>query len=133
MAILAVGLVIELMSAPVDAWMFSMTDEYEQRFRWFGRTGENDLFGNADVQEGVPGRRTCRIRRAEHVQYGSPPVLSCTDRQFSSESRKYYGTANAHHPMRLLILRVRCHNQRFTAYLVPYSQGKRSDSHSWGV
>ncbi len=30
-----------------------MSGEYENRFRWFGRTGNNDLFGMATAQEGA--------------------------------------------------------------------------------
>lgn len=33
------------------AWEFSMTGDYEYRFRYFSRTGDNDLFGMASLQE----------------------------------------------------------------------------------
>jgi len=37
------------------AWEFSMKGEYEFRLRYFGRTGVDDIFGNANLQEGAVG------------------------------------------------------------------------------
>jgi hypothetical protein len=51
--ILLLGVVI-LWSAPCVAWEFSLKGEYEYRFRWFGRMGERDLFGRAQLQELQP-------------------------------------------------------------------------------
>ncbi|MEJ2719054.1 MAG: hypothetical protein P8182_18300, partial [Deltaproteobacteria bacterium] len=50
---LMVGLLVAAITAPALAWEFSMKGEYEYRFRWFSRTGNNDLFGNAAVQTGT--------------------------------------------------------------------------------
>ena len=36
-------------------WEFILHGEYENRVRWWGRTGGNDLFGMASAQEGAPG------------------------------------------------------------------------------
>jgi len=50
--VLVAGLLVAAITAPALAWEFSMDGEYEYRFRWFSRTGNNDLFGNAAVQTG---------------------------------------------------------------------------------
>lgn len=39
------GLLIVAVTAPAIAWEYTMTGEYEFRFRYLGRTGQNDLFG----------------------------------------------------------------------------------------
>ena len=44
-----------LACSPAIAWEFSLSGEYENRVRWFGRTGKNDLFGASNAQEGAPG------------------------------------------------------------------------------
>ncbi len=50
-----VVLLIVAFSAPAVAWEFSMTGEFESRYRYIARTGPNDLFGMASAQEGAPG------------------------------------------------------------------------------
>lgn len=47
-----VGLLIVAAIVPANAWEFSMTGEYEYRFRYLGRTGQNDLFG---YDTAIPG------------------------------------------------------------------------------
>ncbi len=45
-------LIVLMSSAPcANAWEFSMQGHYEYRFRWFGRTGHNDIFGNARTED----------------------------------------------------------------------------------
>lgn len=45
LTILLAGLLIVAVTAPALAWEFSMKGEWEYRFRYFGRTGNSDLFG----------------------------------------------------------------------------------------
>ncbi len=52
MTVLFAGLLLVAFTAPVFAWEFGMKGEYEYRFRYLGRTGPNDLFGKASVQNG---------------------------------------------------------------------------------
>jgi len=49
LGILATLLVVVFV-APSFAWEFSMTGEFEYRLRYFSRTGDNDLFGQANLQ-----------------------------------------------------------------------------------
>jgi hypothetical protein len=49
LGILATLLVVVFV-APSFAWEFSMTGEFEYRLRYFSRTGNQDLFGDAGVQ-----------------------------------------------------------------------------------
>ncbi len=39
------------LTGPAASWEFEMTGEYEWRFRYLGRTGDADLFGNMRVQD----------------------------------------------------------------------------------
>ena len=41
------GLLIAALATSALAWEFSMTGEYEWRFRYLSRTGKNDLFGRS--------------------------------------------------------------------------------------
>lgn len=50
MAMLAILTLVA--QSPASAWEFSMNGEYEYRFRYFSRTGDNDLFGKASLQDG---------------------------------------------------------------------------------
>lgn len=52
-AIVQAFLLLTAFCTTAIAWEFSMSGEYENRFRWISRTGGNDLFGMAEVQEGV--------------------------------------------------------------------------------
>ena len=45
------GLLVLAVVAPVFAWEFSMTGEYEYRFKYFARMGNSDLFGFAPAQD----------------------------------------------------------------------------------
>lgn len=45
------ALLIAALSVPVFAWEFSMTGQWENRLRYFGRTGPTDLFGVAPLQD----------------------------------------------------------------------------------
>ena len=45
LTILLAGLLIVAVTAPALAWEFNMKGEWEYRFRYFGRTGDADLFG----------------------------------------------------------------------------------------
>jgi hypothetical protein len=40
-----------LMSSFAAAWEFDMKGDYEWRFRYLGRTGDSDFFGNMKVQD----------------------------------------------------------------------------------
>jgi hypothetical protein len=51
LAIAVVALSIVACITPVLAWEFQLAGEYEYRFRYFGRTGDQDLFGQASLQE----------------------------------------------------------------------------------
>lgn len=53
--ILLAGLLIAAFGTPALAWEFSMKGEYEYRFRYFGRTGDTDLFGIASLQDTAGG------------------------------------------------------------------------------
>jgi hypothetical protein len=48
------GLLLGALTGPALAWEFELAGEYEFRFRYFARTGDLDLFGNAALQEGIP-------------------------------------------------------------------------------
>lgn len=45
LTILLAGLLIVAVTAPAIAWEFNMKGEWEYRFRYFGRTGDQDLLG----------------------------------------------------------------------------------------
>ncbi|AFM23274.1 hypothetical protein [Desulfomonile tiedjei] len=49
--ILLAGLLLVAFAAPAFAWEFSMKGEWEYRFRYFGRTGDKDLFGQQFASE----------------------------------------------------------------------------------
>jgi len=46
-----VGLLVLAVAVPALAWEFSMTGQYEYRFKYFARMGNSDLFGLAPVQD----------------------------------------------------------------------------------
>lgn len=46
-------LLIAAVSAPAFAWEFNMTGQHEYRFRYWSRTGANDLFGFAPLQDTI--------------------------------------------------------------------------------
>ncbi|MBI5568527.1 MAG: hypothetical protein HY914_01130 [Desulfomonile tiedjei] len=48
------GLLIAAMALPAFAWEFEMKGEFEHRLRYFGRTGNNDLFGVGNLDT-IPG------------------------------------------------------------------------------
>ncbi len=50
LTILFAGLLLTAFVAPVFAWEYSMKGEFEYRVRYFGRTGDHDLFGYAPSQ-----------------------------------------------------------------------------------
>ncbi len=56
LTVAGVLLLLLAVTAPVMAWEFSMTGDYEYRMRYFGRTGGTDLFGIASLQDS--GART---------------------------------------------------------------------------
>jgi len=45
------GLLVLAIVVPVFAWEFSLTGEYEYRFKYFARMGNSDLFGFAPAQD----------------------------------------------------------------------------------
>jgi len=51
LTVLTAVLLLAAVSAPVWAWEFEMKGEYENRFRYFGRTGDTDLFGTVPLQD----------------------------------------------------------------------------------
>jgi hypothetical protein len=51
LAVAVVTLCMVACVTPVLAWEFELAGEYEYRFRYFGRTGGTDLFGEAAIQE----------------------------------------------------------------------------------
>ena len=53
LTVLMSGFLVASLVSWAGAWEFSMKGEYENRFRWFSRTGPNDLFGMAIAQEGA--------------------------------------------------------------------------------
>jgi len=80
--VLMVGLLVAAVTAPALAWEFSMNGEYEFRFRWFSRTGNNDLFGNAALQNsgvgGLPMNLTIPTAALPQVPGGVPGVFGAT-------------------------------------------------------
>jgi hypothetical protein len=58
LTIVLAGLLIGAIAAPAFAWEFSMKGEQEWRFRFFTRSGANDLFGKnaADLDIGFAGQ-----------------------------------------------------------------------------
>ncbi len=46
-----VGVLAAAFAAPAFAWEFSMKGEFEHRFRYIGRLGDDDLFGKASLQD----------------------------------------------------------------------------------
>lgn len=58
LTILLAGLLVGAIAAPAFAWEFSMKGEQEWRFRFFTRSGPNDLFGKnaADLDIGFAGQ-----------------------------------------------------------------------------
>ena len=53
--LLLVGGLLVALSSHALAWELELTGEYEFRYRYFARTGDLDLFGNAGLQEALPG------------------------------------------------------------------------------
>jgi hypothetical protein len=51
-ALLAAAILVVAFTLPAFAWEFEMKGVYENRFRYFGRTGTTDLFGESTLQEG---------------------------------------------------------------------------------
>lgn len=51
LAIAAMSLCLVACITPVLAWEFNLEGEYEYRFRYFSRTGDQDLYGQASLQE----------------------------------------------------------------------------------
>jgi len=49
------GLLVLAVIAPALAWEFSMKGEYENRLRYFGRMGNDDLFGKTNYQDAGAG------------------------------------------------------------------------------
>jgi hypothetical protein len=47
-------LLMAAVAAPALAWEFAMTGQWEYRMRYFARTGDIDLFGNAGLQNAWP-------------------------------------------------------------------------------
>ena len=52
--LLLLGGLLGALSGPALAWEFELVGEYEFRCRYFARTGDLDLFGNAALQEAIP-------------------------------------------------------------------------------
>lgn len=52
--LLLLGGLLGALSGPALAWEFELAGEYEFRCRYFARTGDLDLFGNAALQEALP-------------------------------------------------------------------------------
>ncbi len=55
LALAICGVILGILSGPVLAWELELTGDYEFRYRYFARTGDLDLFGNAALQEAMPG------------------------------------------------------------------------------
>jgi hypothetical protein len=51
LVVVVVALSVFAAVAPALAWEFDLKGEYENRFRYFGRTGDTDLFGTVPLQE----------------------------------------------------------------------------------
>jgi hypothetical protein len=52
LSLLFAALLVAAVAAPAFAWEFSMSGSHEERFLYFSRTGEADLFGQAGMQDG---------------------------------------------------------------------------------
>jgi hypothetical protein len=55
LTIVMAGLLLAAFAVPAFAWEFEMKGEYENRVRYFGRTGGTDLFGHVAMQETTLG------------------------------------------------------------------------------
>lgn len=55
LALAICGVILGILSGPVLAWELELTGDFEFRYRYFARTGDLDLFGNAALQEAMPG------------------------------------------------------------------------------
>ncbi len=69
----AVLLIVGLATSGL-AWEFSLKGEYENRFRWLGRTGDHDLFGNAATQD-HPGGRSVGFAGPNTYNTGALPTV----------------------------------------------------------
>ena len=63
--------VLALLSAPVCAWEYSMKGEYENRLIYYARTGNNDLFGMAGLQEGPTAAAGIQV---PHIGFAGPNI-----------------------------------------------------------
>lgn len=77
LGILATLLVVVFV-APSFAWEFSMTGEFEFRLRYFSRTGDNDLFGNAKLQNGLANNSWSAEAGLIDPTNGLPPAPATT-------------------------------------------------------
>ncbi|MFA6221941.1 MAG: hypothetical protein WC647_06470 [Desulfomonilaceae bacterium] len=87
LGILATMLVVVFV-APSFAWEFTMTGEYEYRLRYFTRSGNNDLFGQAFVQDGG-------INNSFEVQRPVAQTWATTTLPPTLSARTAYGIAGA--------------------------------------
>lgn len=72
LTVLTAVLLLVAVSAPVWAWEFEMKGEYENRFRYFGRTGDKDLFGLASLQDNqLPNGASTFVGFAGPTIYGT--------------------------------------------------------------
>lgn len=55
LTVMLAGLLVLAVIAPALAWEFAMKGEYENRLRYFGRMGDDDLFGKASYQDAGAG------------------------------------------------------------------------------
>lgn len=64
------------------AWEFSLNGEYENRIRWFSRTGENDLFGTTRVQGAPSGAMLVGFAGPNVYNTGALPTVPAPTSNF---------------------------------------------------
>lgn len=66
----------------VFGWEASLWGEYENRIRWWGRTGENDLFGMASAQEHAQGAVNVGFAGPNIYNTGALPTVPAPSSNF---------------------------------------------------
>ena len=74
-AIFLLGLLAVLYATEALCWEFSMSGEYENRIRWFSRTGPKDLFGYATIQDEVTGGVLVGLAGPNILNTGALPTV----------------------------------------------------------
>lgn len=74
LTVVMAGLLLAAFALPAFAWEFSMTGEYDFRFRYWSRIGDKDLFGLAAAQD-IGGIGDSRAYTYQPVFYPGDPTV----------------------------------------------------------